>query len=114
MENNNCIIFINSKLSKEQIINDLENNFSNELKTIDLFIDNNEDFENGDLRSFPDGFLYFKYYLEVESNNNIQQFISSLLNYLWQKDISAVASCDFENSLPEKGGYNSKNIPWAK
>jgi hypothetical protein len=45
MENNNCIIFINSKLSKEQIINDLENNFSNELKTIDLFIDNNEDFE---------------------------------------------------------------------
>ncbi len=114
MENNKCIIYINTVLSKEKILKDLEDNFSNDLKTIEIFIDENEDFENGDFKSFPDGFLYFKYYIEIESDNSIEQFISTLLNYLWQKDISAVASCDFEKTLLENGGYNSKSIPWVK
>jgi hypothetical protein len=70
------------------------------------------------LRSeFPDGFLYFRYRVEVyaETNNadsEIKQVVERILNHLWSMGYPAVAVCDFEEELPHKGGYKSRLVPW--
>ncbi|WP_148466827.1 hypothetical protein [Paenibacillus senegalimassiliensis] len=40
----------------------------------------------------------------IERINNL--VISNLLTRLWDADFKAIASCDFEDLLPRKGGYN--------
>jgi hypothetical protein len=80
----------------------------------------NPDFDRMHRQDFPDGFLYFRYCLDVFSNLEYQQaeavkFVSNLLTNLWALGLPAVAACDFEEQLPEKGGYKSRTVPpWAK
>jgi hypothetical protein len=60
-----------------------------------------------------DGFLYFRYFLDIEPSAEVDQNgyitqIGTLLASLWHSGIPAVAACDFEDKLPSKGGYNPK------
>jgi hypothetical protein len=66
---------------------------------------------------FPDGFLYFRYALEVHlcpTSRHAEQvaLVDRLLKILWSQGIPAVAACDYENELPRAGGYNNRSIPW--
>jgi hypothetical protein len=75
----------------------------------------NVDFNESRNKEFPDGFLYFPLIMEYYSNDTKISDINNtrtILIELWKNNISAVASCDFENELPENGGYKSKAIPW--
>ena len=67
-------------------------------------------------KEFPDGFLYFPYRVELYFLNEkiAIDLISSFIKKLWENNIPAIAACDFEDELPEKGGYKSKNIPWPE
>ena len=66
---------------------------------------------------FPDGFLYFRYALEVYASPTSQHaeqvaLVDRLLNRLWSQGFPAVAACDYENELPRAGGYNNRSVPW--
>jgi hypothetical protein len=66
---------------------------------------------------FPDGFLYFRYALEVYVSATTQHaeqvtLVARLLNRLWSQGLPAVAACDYEKELPRAGGYNNRSIPW--
>jgi hypothetical protein len=81
-----------------------------------LRINKNEDFDVEKTVEYPDGFLYFEFIIDCESTDfnkeNFVEAISELLLSLWSKKVTAVAACDFEEILPLKGGYKSKNIYW--
>lgn len=78
----------------------------------------NEDADSEQATTFPDGFLYFNYYVDVFFKEDLRDgqviidLLSDLLEWLWKSDYAAVASCDYENLLPENGGYKSEKIPW--
>lgn len=77
----------------------------------------NDEFDEDEQTEFPDVFLYFKYivYVEFSDKNTLKYCVdetAKLLRWLWDEKWGAVASCDYEDLLPEKGGYKSKNVPW--
>ena len=86
---------------------------------LELYIDRNEEFDPTMIPVFPDGFLYFRYYLDVFPSSTAFQGmhierIGHLLEALWARGIPAVAACDYEDVLPKKGGYKNRTTPWPK
>jgi hypothetical protein len=88
-----------------------------EKKGYSIEIRSNDDFDAIKEKEYPDGFLYFPFSAEIDFQDKVTEVYASeevgiILNYLWEKRYTAIASCDFEDLLPEKGGYKSKKIPW--
>ena len=83
---------------------------------------NNPCFNIEQAREFDGVFFYYKYYFEVEpivevTDENlaaIKQELSEMLVAIWKQNIPAIVSADFEDELPEKGGYMSPNVPIPK
>jgi hypothetical protein len=102
-----------TKLLQAQLIDEgyLEKNgYSFEIRS-------NDDFDEMKQKEYPDGFIYFPFSVELNFQDNVTVAYASdeiriILQYLWRNKYTAIASCDFEDQLPEKGGYNSKAIPW--
>lgn len=87
------------------------NQFIIKSSTAELYLSKNEDFDVIKRLELPDGFLYSRYYLDIEPNEKIKQEdyiygIAILLEGLWSKNYKAIAACDYEEELPRKGGYN--------
>lgn len=83
-------------------------------KQAEIFIFNNGDFDEEKRKQGTDAFLYYKYYIEIElkedtDDRNYVLEVTDLLTKLWNADFKAIASCDFEDLLPRKGGYNFDN-----
>lgn len=77
----------------------------------EILIFNNGDFDEERRNRGSDEFLYYKYYLDIEPIEGVEETlyiteISKILTKLWDSGYKAVASCDFEEELPRKGGYN--------
>lgn len=76
----------------------------------------NDEYDRAKRKDFPDGFLHFKELIEIdyteENSKEIKGVVSSILNFLWERHYAAIASCQFENELPYKGGYNNTDLPW--
>jgi hypothetical protein len=87
-----------------------------EWNEITIWIRTNDEYEKRKKLEFPGGFLYFKYMMEFEypldSHKYVLGSISKLLNELWVLGVPAVASCSFENELPNSGGYGNRSLPW--
>lgn len=82
----------------------------NRFKFNGIGIKKNDDFNESLRFEKQDGFLYSRYYIEIEPIGDIKQeqyilSVSMLLENLWALGYEAVAACDFENELPRKGGY---------
>ncbi|GGH10945.1 1,4-dihydroxy-6-naphthoate synthase [Paenibacillus segetis] len=111
-------IFVDSDVDKEMLLDTVSNIVMGTIsgssiltKQAEIFIFNNGDFDEDKRNQGNDGFLYYKYYLEIEptedaDDRNYVLEISNLLTKLWNVDFKAIASCDFEDLLPRKGGYN--------
>ncbi|GGF84031.1 1,4-dihydroxy-6-naphthoate synthase [Paenibacillus aceti] len=111
-------IFVDSDVDKEMLLDTVSNIVMGTIsgssiltKQAGIFIFNNGDFDKDKRNQGNDGFLYYKYYLEIEPTENVIDRnyvfeISNLLTGLWDADFKAIASCDFEDLLPRKGGYN--------
>lgn len=111
-------IFVDSDVDKVMLLDTVSNIVMGTIsgssiltKQAEIFIFNNGDFDEEKRNQGNDGFLYYKYYLEIEptedvSDRNYVLEISNLLTKLWDADFKAIASCDFEDLLPRKGGYN--------
>lgn len=82
----------------------------------DIDIIKNPDYNEEKSKIFPDGFLYFPFLIELYSDKTLEEDnilnIKSILEKLWNNNYSAVVACDFEEKLPESGGFKSTNIPW--
>lgn len=78
--------------------------------SMELELRKNDDFNESLRFEKQDGFLYSRYYIEIEpiADTKQEQYISSvsmLLENLWALGYKVVAACDFENELPRKGDY---------
>lgn len=83
----------------------------------DLEIRKNPEGDPSRASEFPDGFLHFRYALELylrstTSHDQRVLMAKALLNLLWSAGLPAVASCDYENELPHGGGFKDPSIPW--
>ncbi|NUU59595.1 1,4-dihydroxy-6-naphthoate synthase [Paenibacillus agri] len=111
-------IFVDSDVDKGMLLDTVSNIVIGTIsgssiltKQAEIFIFNNGDFDEDKRNQGDDGFLYYKYYLEIEptedaDDRNYVLEISILLTKLWNAEFKAIASCDFEDLLPRKGGYN--------
>lgn len=125
MNSLDCIIYCTGDLTLKELRTRLA--VINETKKIEvsfiekgfyeLSIYNNDDFNFINQKDFPDGFINFKFIVEVGFNSNSKidmaiPVVSKLLKWLWEVKMPAVASCDYEDLLPKNGGYKSLTIPW--
>lgn len=82
----------------------------------ELSVLKNDDFDEQIRKDEENGFLYYRYLLEIEpteefGKENAVEFVGKILDYLWSQGCPAVASCDYEELLPNNGGYKSPNVP---
>jgi len=127
MENRYCSIFVADSLQLETFRDDIFNHFGLKKATSSCFetewyeinVINNSDYNNSLQCQYPDGFLYFKFKLEIDFKEAAPKdyhvrLISEILEWLWNKMVPAVAACDYESRLSMSGGYNNSSIPWPK
>jgi hypothetical protein len=77
----------------------------------------NEESDSRRVVEFPDGFLFFRYALEVYPSPAVAHeervaFTANMLRALWSSGSAAVAVSDYEPELPHRGGYKSPSVPW--
>lgn len=112
----NCLIYLSSELSINLIEEKLNSLFSNDC--LELILLKNSEYDILQQKNHPDGFLFFKYILDINFLNETENVdkaittVNSILIFLWGNNISAVASCDYEELLIKNGGYKDLSIPW--
>jgi hypothetical protein len=63
-----------------------------------------------------DRFLFYRYTLDIVATEaarrpDVLAAVSQVLNALWASNAYAVASCDFEDELPRRGGIGMSDLP---
>jgi hypothetical protein len=120
-----CKIYVDASITREELAGRVSALLS---ATLDRFtavvpcgefdIQRNEDFDETRIAEFPDGFLYFRYLIEVythtPNDSDCRAFVGKILEHFWSQGVPCVAAGDYENELPNGGGYNSRAVPWAK
>ena len=121
-----CRIYLHSNLTMEELTDSVANLYQGEGTGLgiivtawaEIYIFENSDYKRGRTYEFPDGFLYFKYIIFIDPlpvKIDFQDFLIKTINVLyffWNQNYPAVAACDFEDELPNKGGYKSLDVPW--
>ncbi len=113
-----CKIFIDADVSDTELVSltapilfAAEDDIQLEVEVL-----KNADYDSNRRRDFPDGFVYFRYTLDLYLNDapveRQAMIVSRLLKALWNWGFPAVAACAFEARLPKHGGYQSETIPW--
>ncbi|NCD70651.1 hypothetical protein [Mucilaginibacter agri] len=77
----------------------------------------NDEFDENLQCQFPNGFLHFQFILEFFFKDEFASdahidLINSALKWLWDRDLSVVASCDYEQLLLNQGGYKNQLLSW--
>jgi hypothetical protein len=85
--------------------------------TAEFDVRENDEFDCSRRTEFPDGFLFFRFRLEMfalpgAADEELVNLTARMLEWFWSREWPAVASCDFENLLPKSGGYKNNLIPW--
>ncbi len=114
MQNDFCKLYVDSDLPKPELVEAVrvdaagvrEGRATVLTSTCVLDIEENDDFDDERRAKSADGFLYFRYYFDVEpgpgvSKDRYIQSLSSLLVSMRHRGISVVPACDFEDLLPK-------------
>lgn len=116
MQAPDCKLFVEAEVSASDLISLLAHVLTGSATRCEMEILKNDEYDSKRRKLFPDGFLYFRYiidlYLPDESLAAQAKLVSRLLEYLWDSGFPAVAACAFEARLPHHGGYKSRRIPW--
>ncbi len=109
-----CKIYVDYRGSSQELKRLVESCVN--LENVDIYIDYNEEFDAIRACEFPDGFLFFKFFLELDFDEGVNFLcvVNLILRLFWDRHISAVASCDYENLLINSGGYRIKECFWNK
>lgn len=122
MENYNlfCKIFIDTERDQNELLSLINSEISGEVNKFEISnsiliieLRKNNEFNVVKSKNPSDGFLFYKYYLEIEPFSQVVErdyikSIADLLKKLWESKIGAIAAFDFENLLPRNGGYSTK------
>jgi hypothetical protein len=113
-----CKLYLDSDYNRDEILMDIKEIIGGEIgrfsslanDNCNLDVLRNDDFQENRRNEHPDGFLFSRYLIELEPNENVSAetyitTVSRLLEGLWNRGYKAVASCDFEELLPNKGGF---------
>lgn len=114
MRDDFCKLYVDSDLPKTELIEAVrvdavgvrEGRATVLTSTYVLDIEENEDFDGERKAKSADGFLYFRYYFDVEPGSGVSkdryiQSLSSLLVSMRHRGIRVVPACDFEDLLPK-------------
>jgi hypothetical protein len=117
MNYNFCKIYLSSNINSDAIILEIDKVLPSKL--IDIYVDENDEFDETKQVDFPDGFLFFRFMVDISfpegfSPAQCVKNLNQILLMFWDKGFPAVASYDFEQELINYGGFKSKNIPWPK
>lgn len=116
-ENLFCKVFVDTNEERLSLLSSIKDivlgtteRWTIDSNSMELELRKNDDFNESLRFEKQDGFLYSRYYIEIEPIGDIKQeqyilSVSMLLENLWALGYEAVAACDFENELPRKGGY---------
>lgn len=114
-----CQIFLNTHLNND-ILNGLENLLNTKtignviaLEAVEIELRENESFDPKLCKEATNRFLYFPYYIEIDAfpeqtQENQINLVSKILEYFWSSGFEVVASCDYEEQLPNSGGYKQQ------
>jgi hypothetical protein len=118
MQAPDCKLFVEAETSASDLISLLTHVLSETNTHCEMEVLKNDEYDSKRRQSFPDGFLYFRYiidlYMPDEPIKAQVKLVSQLLEYLWDSGFPAVAACAFEAQLPHHGGYKSRRIPWIE
>lgn len=84
---------------------------------VNIHVMTNDDYDEAKVHDLKDGFLNYRFTFEVwqsvsePTRANFSAVLSKLLTNFWANNIPAVACYEFEEDLPENGGYLSHNVP---
>ncbi len=122
-----CIVYVDAIVTDEQLAKNIAEVLGGAYErqcvsagAIELDIESNEDFDAVKRLVKPDGFLHFRYRVEIDYPSSrlseVRDAVSKLLASFWVKKIPAVAACDFEEDLPHLGGiqFPDDALPWPK
>jgi hypothetical protein len=120
-----CNLFVDANLDVEDLAFKLSKIFvasADKLGNIktdlgEISITKNDDYNDELKKDKEEGFLYYRFLLEVEpyvrlGEGNAIQFVSKILKYLWSEDYPATAACAYEDALPNKGKLIPENHSW--
>lgn len=107
-----CKVFVDADESPGAVQGILGTIASASRSAMSIDVRRNDDFDR-DRRLTNDGFLFFRYYLDVDPASGVPRTsyivaVAELLEALWRNGCRAVAACDFEDELPRRGGYNPR------
>ena len=122
MDYSDCNIYAYSKLSHkaflEYVLEMLNGKIDmNTIMTSDyeVYVEENDFYDESKCRDLKKGFIHYPYILEMEIYVDEQNSVNSVnrfLKLLWDENIPAVPTCDFEEELLNyDGGMNRKGIP---
>ena len=120
-----CIIYIQADLNFQDLVEliaslsngQVEQWYMVKTPLFKIDFEENDEFDEEMSKSFPGGFLYFRFSLGIfPLSKSLKQHhidaLSNLLEKLWAKGFPAVAACDYEYLLSKQGGYKDSSIPW--
>ncbi len=114
-----CKLYVDTNKERSDLLDELQsqlegsetdlNSISSWLMNVDIY--KNEDFDE----KINDDFIFFRYIIELYPKDEAIETeyintVSKILKKLWNLKIRAVASCDYENRLPNSGGYQNEKI----
>ena len=127
VDNKWCVVYVDTSLKGEQLAQTIAEGLGGSCEhrcvsagTVELDVDSNDDFDAKARLARPEGFLHFRYRVEIDypgaKSHEVRDLVSRLLTHLWVKEIPAVAACDFEEDLPNLGNgqFSNTSIPWPK
>lgn len=113
-----CKIYVDGEVNKDELVRLIARLTSGRIalssvvtSECEIDVRNNDDFDKSKRNEHLDGFLYYRFYLDIEQtevtdHGSYIEIISQILEAFWSLSYRAAASCDFEEELPRKGGYN--------
>ncbi len=113
-----CKVFVDAEISENELVSLTAPVIFTPDDGISLQVEvvRNEDYDSNRRRQFPDGFIYFRYTLDLfMSDATVARqaaVVTRLLKRLWEWGFPAVAACAYEERLPKRGGYRSRAVPW--
>lgn len=121
-----CSVYVSGFLSLDELISELNSLLNGEIEGRDIRLPNyslnvkpNETFEGNKQKEFPDGFVYFQYYLEFDFQDQLKleeciEAVNCVTTWLWKNSKSAIAVSDYEDNLVNNGGYKSTVVPFPR
>lgn len=103
-----CRLYMHTDIPQEKIVSLLTKHFGAPKKigisdfvfnSFDICIRRNDSFDKNKLRTYPDGFLYYRYTAEAEIYKDIIPTMNKLSETLWDAGIPTVISADNEDEF---------------